>query len=126
LHVVQLISWPPAAHFLSLGTSPALLFSGPASALDGIARPGTERLKKRCRGTQELFHGVTAHNPRPQLLNPPIGVGPQRQSFREFHFPSTSRLVTAIQYEQQKPRQQRIYRHHCSDLLGVTERQEGQ
>lgn len=44
-----------------LGISPALLFGGPAGALDGIARPGTERLKNRCRGTLELFHGVVQY-----------------------------------------------------------------
>jgi hypothetical protein len=40
------------------GTRPALLFRNLADALDGIAPPGTEWLKKRCRGTLELLHGV--------------------------------------------------------------------
>jgi hypothetical protein len=37
---------------------PALLFGAVGDALDGIAGLGTEQLKKRCRGTLELLHGV--------------------------------------------------------------------
>jgi hypothetical protein len=41
-----------------VGTGPALLFGGPADALDEIAAGGTEQPKKRCCGTVELLHGV--------------------------------------------------------------------
>ena len=45
---------------LDHGISPALLFGGPADALDGIAHPGTEQPEKRGRGTLELLHGTPA------------------------------------------------------------------
>jgi hypothetical protein len=39
-------------------TNKVLLFGSLADALDGIAHPWTEQLKKRCCGTLELAHGV--------------------------------------------------------------------
>jgi len=57
--------------------SPVLLLGGPADALDGMARLGSEQLKERCRGTLEF-----ADDKRQRDQHRQDGSGPPQQAPR--------------------------------------------